>query len=61
MTMKYPVERIQRGVRAGRWMDGATEVMKSIVQHDAYTQLSDDEFDDEYVGDELERPSHRTV
>jgi alkylation response protein AidB-like acyl-CoA dehydrogenase len=52
-TKKYPVERIQRDVRAGRYMGGATEVMKSIVQHDAYERLRDAEFPAERVGDEL--------
>lgn len=54
-TKKYPVERIQRDVRAGRWMGGATEVMQSIVQHDAYVNLRDDDFNHDYVGDEIER------
>ena len=55
-TDKYDVERIQRDVRAGRWMGGATEVMKSIVQHDAYDRLRDEEFEGDRVGDELRDP-----
>jgi alkylation response protein AidB-like acyl-CoA dehydrogenase len=51
-TKKYPVERIQRDVRAGRYMGGATEVIKSIVQHDAYDRLRDDEFPADRVGNE---------
>jgi len=51
-TDKYPVERIQRDVRAGRYMGGATEVMKSIVQHDAYHRLRDETFDRDRVGAE---------
>jgi alkylation response protein AidB-like acyl-CoA dehydrogenase len=51
-TDKYPVERIQRDVRAGRYMGGATEVMKSIVQHDAYDRLRDETFDRDRVGAE---------
>lgn len=52
-TKKYPVERIQRDVRAGRYMGGATEVMKSIVQHDAYDRLRDGSFPADRVGSEL--------
>jgi len=52
-TDKYPVERIQRDVRAGRYMGGATEVMKSIVQHDAYDRLRDETFPGDRVGNEL--------
>jgi Acyl-CoA dehydrogenases len=55
-TAKYDVERVQRDVRAGRWMGGATEVMQSIVQHDAYDRLRDEEFDGERVGNELHDP-----
>lgn len=51
-TKKYPVERIQRDVRAGRYMGGATEVMKAIVQHDTYDALHDPEFPAEHVGNE---------
>ncbi|MFB6121914.1 MAG: acyl-CoA dehydrogenase family protein [Haloferacaceae archaeon] len=51
-TDKYPVERIQRDVRAGRFMGGATEVMHSIVQHDAYARLRDESFDRARVGNE---------
>ncbi len=53
-TTSYPVERIQRDLRAGRFLGGASEVMKSIVQHDAYGRLEDDAFDGEYVGRETE-------
>jgi hypothetical protein len=41
-----------RDVRAGRYMGGATEVMKSIVQHDAYHRLRDETFDRDRVGAE---------
>ena len=51
-TDKYDVERVQRDVRAGRFMGGATEVMRSIVQHDAYSRLHDESFDRERVGNE---------
>jgi alkylation response protein AidB-like acyl-CoA dehydrogenase len=51
-TDKYPVERIQRDVRAGRFMGGATEVLRSIVQHDAYARLRDETFDHDRVGHE---------
>lgn len=53
-TTSYPIERIQRDVRAGRFLGGASEVMKSVVQHDAYHVLEDEEFDGSYVGNELE-------
>ena len=33
-------------------MGGATEVMRSIVQHDAYSRLHDESFDRERVGNE---------
>lgn len=59
-TDKYDVERVQRDVRAGRWMGGATEVMKSIVQHDAYDRLRDEAFDDDWVGNELGDPRRST-
>lgn len=51
-TDKYDVERVQRDVRAGRYMGGATEVMRSIVQHDAYDRLRDETFDRDRVGAE---------
>lgn len=50
----YPVERTQRDVRAGRYLGGASGVMKSIVQHDAYAALAREEFDAAYVGNELD-------
>ena len=53
-TTLYPVERIQRDVRAGRFLGGASEVMRSIVQHDAYDELRDESFAGEYVGAELD-------
>ena len=53
-TRSYPVERIQRDVRAGRYLGGASEVMKSVVGHDAFERLADDEFRGEYVGAELD-------
>lgn len=52
-TPTYPIERIQRDVRAGRYLGGASEVMKSVVQHDAYEALADEDFDAAFVGDEL--------
>jgi len=52
-TDKYPVERIQRDVRAGRFLGGASEVMKSVVQHYAYKSLSSGDFNPDYVGNEL--------
>ncbi|ELY50449.1 acyl-CoA dehydrogenase family protein [Natronolimnohabitans innermongolicus] len=59
-TTKYPVERIQRDVRAGRYMGGATEVMQSIVQHDVYASVRDETFDGDLVGNELEGKPWRT-
>jgi alkylation response protein AidB-like acyl-CoA dehydrogenase len=53
-TDKYPVERTQRDVRAGRFLGGASEVMKSVVQHYAYKVLSSDDFNPDYVGNELD-------
>lgn len=53
-TRHYPVERIQRDVRAGRFLGGTSEVMKSIVQHDVLNQVADESFRGEYVGAELE-------
>lgn len=53
-TKAYPVERIQRDVRAGRYLGGASEVMKSIVQHDAYERLREETFDGERVGREYD-------
>ena len=53
-TDKYPLERLQRDVRVGRYLGGASEVMKSIVQHDAYGELADNSFEGKYVGNELE-------
>lgn len=53
MTQKYPVERVQRDVRAGRFLGGTTNVLKSIVQHYAYDRLEDEEFRADYVGAEL--------
>lgn len=52
-TDKYPVERTQRDVRSGRFLGGASEVMKSIVQHYTYRILTDEEFNPEYVGNEF--------
>lgn len=58
---EYPIERIQRDVRVGQFLGGATEVLKSIVQHDAYQRLSEETFDPAFVGDELEgRPWSHT-
>lgn len=54
MTRKYPVERIQRDARAGRFLGGTTNVLKSIVQHDAFDRLDDEDFREAYVGRELE-------
>lgn len=51
-TDKYPVERIQRDMRTGRFLGGATEVIKNIIQHDAYDRLADETFDGELVGRE---------
>jgi len=55
-TDKYPIERVQRDVRVGRYPGGASEVIKSIVQHDAYGELADDSFEGRYVGSEPEGP-----
>lgn len=54
VTQKYPVERIQRDVRAGRFLGGTTNVLKSIVQHDVYDRLSDEDFQGSFVGAELD-------
>jgi alkylation response protein AidB-like acyl-CoA dehydrogenase len=53
-TDSYPIERTQRDVRAGRFLGGASGVMKSVVQHYAYKVLADDEFNSEYVGNEVD-------
>lgn len=53
-TKMYPVERMQRDARAGRIVGGTTEVMKSIVQYDTYEKLTDEEFNGEFVGNELD-------
>lgn len=53
-TDNYPIERTQRDVRAGRFLGGASEVMKSITQHYAYKTLTSDEFNPAYVGNELD-------
>lgn len=53
-TTYYPVERTVRDVRAGRYLGGASEVMKSIVQHDAYDRLGDEGFDQDRVGHEVD-------
>lgn len=58
-TDKYAVERIQRDVRAGRYMGGATEVVRSIVQHDAYDRLRDESFDHDRVGAERDGANDR--
>lgn len=58
-TDSYPIERTQRDVRAGRFLGGASEVMKSVVQHYAYKILTDDEFNPEYVGNEFEEEPWR--
>lgn len=52
-TDAYPLERIQRDVRAGRFLGGASGVMKSVVQHDAYRALEREAFNPDYVGNEL--------
>lgn len=51
-TDKYPVERIQRDMRTGRFLGGATEVIKNIIQHDVYDRIADDDFDGDLVGAE---------
>lgn len=53
-TDKYPIERTQRDVRAGRFLGGASEVMKSVVQHYAYKVLASEDFNSDYVGNELD-------
>ena len=53
-TDTYPVERIQRDMRTGRFLGGATEVLRNIVQHDVYERLSDEDFDGDLVGREYE-------
>ena len=58
-TDNYPIERTQRDVRAGRFLGGASEVMKSITQHYAYKALTSEKFNPAYVGNELdEGPWH---
>jgi alkylation response protein AidB-like acyl-CoA dehydrogenase len=53
-TDNYPIERTQRDVRSGRFLGGASEVMKSITQHYAYKALTSEKFNPEYVGNELD-------
>lgn len=60
VTDKYPVERVRRDVRAGRFLGGTTNVLKSVVQKDAYEVLRDDAFRGEYVGRELDGLPWRT-
>ena len=60
-TDNYPIERTQRDVRVGRFLGGASEVMKSITQHYAYKTLTSDEFNPAYVGNELDEVPWREV
>ena len=52
-TKKYPVERILRDVRASRFTSGSTEMMRLIIQEEAFGRLRDPAFRGEFVGDEL--------
>jgi alkylation response protein AidB-like acyl-CoA dehydrogenase len=58
-TDNYPIERTQRDVRAGRFLGGASEVMKSITQHYAYKTLTSEEFNPAFVGNELDEEPKR--
>lgn len=53
-TTKYPVERIQRDLRAARLTGGSSEMMKLLVQRGAFRRLHDPDFRDEFVSNELE-------
>jgi hypothetical protein len=53
-TTKYPVERIQRDLRAARLTGGSSEMMKLLVQRGAFRRLHDPEFRGEFVSNELE-------
>ena len=52
-TTKYPVERIQRDLRAARLTGGTSEMMKLLIQRGAFRRLHDPEFRDEFVSNEL--------
>jgi len=52
-TTKYPVERIQRDLRAARLTGGSSEMMKLLVQRGAFRRLHDPDFRDEFVSNEL--------
>jgi hypothetical protein len=52
-TTKYPVERIQRDLRAARLTGGSSEMMKLLIQRDAFRRLHDPDFRDEFVSNEL--------
>lgn len=53
-TTKYPVERIQRDLRAARLTGGSSEMMQLLVQRGAFRRLHDPDFRDEFVSNELE-------
>lgn len=53
-TTKYPVERIQRDLRAARLTGGSSEMMKLLIQRGAFDRLHDPDFKGEYVSNELE-------
>lgn len=52
-TTKYPVERIQRDIRASRLTGGSSEMMKLLIQRGAFRRLHDPDFRGEFVSNEL--------
>jgi hypothetical protein len=52
-TTKYPVERIQRDLRAARLTGGSSEMMRLLIQRGAFRRLHDPDFRDEFVSNEL--------
>ncbi len=53
-TTKYPVERIQRDLRAARLTGGSSEMMKLLIQRGAFRRLHDPDFRGDLVSNELE-------
>ena len=53
-TTKYPVERIQRDLRAARLTGGSSEMMKLLIQREAFRRLHDPDFRSEFVSNELD-------
>lgn len=52
-TTKYPVERIQRDLRAARLTGGSSEMMRLLIQRGTFRRLHDPDFRGEFVSNEL--------